>query len=370
VKDSSTVAVQHVERVEDGSTWHYTDSPLEINDVVQVNVDWDRRFDHMQHHSGQHLITAVAIKMFGIPTAAWSLTTYPLPCFLDLDITDQKMPDINKTVFSLEKAVNTAIRSNHLFSASVYTPEEFKQLSDIRFKSIPETEFPVRVVRIDGLDENMCCGTHVDTTAELQSIKLFHSELMSKKGSSLIRIHFAVGNRLLAILGSLYDDSKSLTEILSSAQHVERVQSLVSSNKSQIRVMKSLHQELAQLLPTKLIADAVESNSKMIFHYQKDGNQDFAAAFLKSISTISIEYVVLVLFGEMTPYGDGSGSFVLTGPVSLMDVIGNCVLSILSAKGGGKTRFQGKIPKGMLTAKSLDEVKLKTAALVDAKTSN
>ncbi|XP_063125862.1 alanyl-tRNA editing protein Aarsd1 isoform X2 [Rattus norvegicus] len=83
---------------------HFTQTPLSPGSQVQVRVDWERRFDHMQQHSGQHLITAVADLLFGLKTTSWELGK--LRCVIELD-----SPSVTaEQVAAIEQSVNQKIR--------------------------------------------------------------------------------------------------------------------------------------------------------------------------------------------------------------------------------------------------------------------
>ena len=145
---------------------HYESDPVPKGTEVTLNVDWERRFDHMQQHSAQHLITALALPKW--PTTTWGLSKNVSgqisPSYLDL----HACPDvISETVLSeLEDRVNDHIRANLTMTPQVYSPEEFAILSGVRCgsKGIKAGRGPIRTMTIEGIESNTCCGTHVAST--------------------------------------------------------------------------------------------------------------------------------------------------------------------------------------------------------------
>jgi len=343
------IDVKRVERLQDGTTWHFTEVALQEDTIVTVWLDWERRFDHMCQHSGQHLITAVALNTLKYPTVSWSLTKYGDPCYLDLHgpmLTQDQIDD-------LEDAVNAEILKNVSMTHSVYTVDEFKALDNVRMKEMPSGNFPIRVVSIDGLDENPCCGTHVGSTGELQIIKLLRVE----KFGDANRLYFVAGQRARLLFSELYKLSRSLTELTSTGPDrvAAYVSSLIAEKKSNLRTLKALNKEYPELLGPKLI----EGGKKVVTYHRKDGTPDFMDALVKSIHAVDGEVTVF------TSIGEGSGSFILCGPEKAMTGLGQAIVELLGAKGGGRgARFQGKIPAGNLTTKSIAAAQAKVEEIV------
>lgn len=140
-----------------------SDNPFAIDQEVCMKVDWKRRFDHMQQHSGQHLITAIADKMFSLPTTSWNLGEEV--SFIELD-----SPNISdETINQLEIIVNEKIRSSLPVNVTLFDKND-KDLDEVRTRlELPEDQTgPIRVVSIEGVDRNTCCGTHVSNLNDLQ----------------------------------------------------------------------------------------------------------------------------------------------------------------------------------------------------------
>jgi misacylated tRNA(Ala) deacylase len=168
--DVGTIAGQEVlgMRRENGTAIYTVGKRIETGTEVQTSIDWPKRFDHMQQHSGQHLITAIALQLFDIPTTSWCLGEQR--CFLNL--ATKKLSE--EQLQQLEQKVNAEIRAGKTMLPR-WLEMDSPELKTIRCRGLPEgTRGPVRVVEIEGVDANLCCGTHVKNLSHLQMIKLTH----------------------------------------------------------------------------------------------------------------------------------------------------------------------------------------------------
>lgn len=334
---------------DDGKTWHVTFQHIPCDSVVDVHLDWERRLDYMQCHSGQHLISSVALNRLGLETVGWSLTPKGEACYVDLQGT--KLLQDNDLV-ELESLVNAEIRKSRVMTPKVYSPEEFSKLNDIRLKALPDAKFPVRVVEIDGLDISTCCGTHVKALGELQVAHLLGNQVLGNKSHGNVtvnRVSFVLGERAIAMFSSLHQISKSLTTRLSCApsEFADRCDSQKATIKSNLKAIKNMHKQLIGLLGDHLAKD---EDKKLIIHHQSDGNMAFAKQLCETIQAKSTAArAVLVSFGDEDA-GSGGGYYLLGS-----QELHAATLEHFSSKGGGKApTFQGKIPPQGLTASKLE----------------
>ena len=152
---------------------------------AHLSLDWPRRFDHMQQHTGQHLLTAVAQDRCGWETIAFHLG--PVTCDIEL-ATPRISP---KQMADLEEAVAVEIRAARPVHARRVSPEAYAA-EKVRSRGLPEGhQGDIRLVEIAGLDLNTCGGTHLRGTAELELVKLLGTEPI--RGGT--RLFFAAGRR-------------------------------------------------------------------------------------------------------------------------------------------------------------------------------
>lgn len=156
----------------DGKIIHRVSLALGVGDAVELMVDWNRRFRNMQQHTGQHLISAVAMANFGLKTAGWSIGTDNSHGYIDFEGADF----LGTIVDTLEDDVNDIIFENRPIEISFNFDSE-----------------KYRGIIIDGFSINYCCGTHLRQTSQLQIAKFYGVE---KKGDKW-RLYFRTGKKAL-----------------------------------------------------------------------------------------------------------------------------------------------------------------------------
>ena len=166
----------------DGAVRHVLASPVAPG-PADVRLDWERRFDHMQQHTGQHLLSAVAQDRFGWETTAFHLGADT--CDVELAAPTLGAADLER----LEEAVAAEIRAARPVVRRRVPLAEFGSLS-VRTRGLPEGfTGDVRLVEIVGVDLNTCGGTHLANTAEIEPLKLLGTEPL--RGGT--RVFFAAG---------------------------------------------------------------------------------------------------------------------------------------------------------------------------------
>jgi Ser-tRNA(Ala) deacylase AlaX len=229
------VPVEDVRTVE-GEIRHYLAGAAPTG-RVPVEVDWARRFDHMQQHTGQHLLTAVAEQRFGWHTTAFHLGEQLSDIELD---TPKIAPD---QALQLEDAVAAEVRAARPVTARRVSAAEYAALP-VRTRGLPEGfTGDIRLVEIVAIDLNTCGGTHVRSTAEIEGVKLLGTEGM--RGGT--RLFYVAGARLRRLLGAHHERSAKLRQLLGTSD--EELPAGVSARLDQLkdaqRTVKALEEELA-----------------------------------------------------------------------------------------------------------------------------
>ncbi|KAF7662451.1 hypothetical protein LDENG_00235460 [Lucifuga dentata] len=307
---------------------HFVGSPLEVGQEVQVKVDWERRFDHMQQHSGQHLVTALAETMFGYKTTSWELGRQRST--IELDTPCVKPAQLQ----ALEEAVNEKIRAHIPVTVQLLSIDD-PAVEEVRSRGLPDDHAgPIRIVSIEGIDANTCCGTHVSNLSHLQVIKLLGTEKGKKNKTNLI---FLTGNRVLKYAEKSYNTERSLVSLLKTGpdEHVEAVDKLQKSVKLLQKTNLNLLRDMAVLIAQSFKSNPQRGNF-FSFH-KKEGDNEFMNIIANEIGTK--DTLVFLTVGEEK----GPGLFLLAGPSGLVTELGPRVLEMLQGKGAGKNgRFQGK----------------------------
>ncbi|MQR96278.1 alanyl-tRNA editing protein [Fictibacillus phosphorivorans] len=169
--------------IENDEVIHKVKKLPETSSVI-CHLNWDRRFDHMQHHTGQHLLSAVCYSLYDARTVSFHLGSEVATIDIEIDKLSQQQLD------SIEKAVNHEIYKNRLVHTYFVSDQELQQLPLLKMPKVTEN---IRIVQIEGIEHNACGGTHVQSTAEIGIIKLLKAE--KQKGAT--RLHFKCGQRAL-----------------------------------------------------------------------------------------------------------------------------------------------------------------------------
>lgn len=167
-----------------GVLYHYVDGPLAVGGRVHGSIDWERRFESMQQHTGEHIISGLVHGRFGYQNVGFHLgADY---CTMDFDgpITKDELREI-------EFSANQIVYQN-LDVETLYPSKE--ELKSLEYRSKIEIEGQVRIVNIPGVDTCACCAPHVKKTGEIGNIKLVN--MVNYKGGE--RIYMLCGFRALA----------------------------------------------------------------------------------------------------------------------------------------------------------------------------
>ncbi len=321
------VAVLDVQK-RDGAIRHFVAATLGEG-PASLQVDWDRRFDHMQQHTGQHLLTAVAQDRF-----QWATTAFHLGagvCDIELDT-----PAISPAELAgLEAAVATEIRARHEISARHVTAEAYAQEA-VRSRDLPEGHTgDIRLVAIAGVDLNTCGGTHLRHTGEIEALKLLGTEAI--RGGT--RLFYVAGGRVRRRLGDHEARNAALRTLLGAPDEdlVPALQIKLDQLQATERRSRKLEEELAEVQAAAL---AGQSGALVEAHFE---GRDMG--FLQKLARgVLLADPAKAVF--LTTEAGGQGLFLLSaGEACDLDVsaLGKCVATVLGAKGGGAGKqYQGK----------------------------
>jgi alanyl-tRNA synthetase len=154
-------------------------------DAVECRLDWPRRFDHMQQHSGQHVLSALAMEMYGCETVGFHLGAE----VSTVDLAAESLEP--EKILALEQAVNECIFGNHPVKA-IFEAEADAEAQGLRRKPSGRTGM-LRVVLVEGVDRSPCGGTHVRSTAEIGPVLIRKIDKMH----GAVRVEFLCGLRAI-----------------------------------------------------------------------------------------------------------------------------------------------------------------------------
>lgn len=312
---------------------HYLNAPLDVGTTVNQKIDWDRRFDHMQQHSGQHLLSAVLERDYKFETVSWWLGEED--CYVELETPSITQEQINKT----EKVINEYIREARNVKVNVFKketpPEELKEFTSR--KGLPDDHVgDIRVIVIDDIDQNMCCGTHVTNLAQLQCIKLLHWEKSKRKNQILL--HFLVGQRVLKRLEGCVEREQKLTVLLNNGpqQHIDLVEKLQRNVKTTSKNLQMVLKDIVLFETEKLKKQ--DPKPKYFALHKKEAEPDFMNGFVREMGNCDI-FLFLSTGDEKK-----EGNILMVGNEQDIAALGPKVGELLNGKGAGKgNRYQAKV---------------------------
>ena len=203
------------------------------SDKVVLSIDWDNRFDYMQQHSGQHLLSAVFYKLYNGETIGF----YIGKGYVYIDV---NLPSINNAeIIKVEEFANRIIFSNFQMRSYIVEKADINKLPIIE-NNISNSK--IRIVEIDGIDFSPCCGTHLRATGEIGLIKIQKVQ----KHKDNIRVEFVCGNRALMDYRWKSNCIKNISNLLSSKdKDVEnKIVKLYEEKKALERENKALKEEI------------------------------------------------------------------------------------------------------------------------------
>ncbi len=235
------VLVERVEEDENGEVWHFVRKPLVQGTEVSGAVDAERRQDHEQQHSGQHLLSAVFLRELGAKTVSFHLGASSST--IDLVLREGTTSLDHAALNQVESAANRIItESRPLMSHWVDREMAEAMLTRGDLRKIPERSGPLRVVQMQGIEFNACGGTHVSHTGEIGSITLRRVEKVRQGW----RVEFCCGLRAVRAARADYELLSGVARTLSvGAKDVPaRIEKLLEERKAAAKEIKKLSASL------------------------------------------------------------------------------------------------------------------------------
>ena len=241
----------------EGKILHFCDQVLEIGQRVTGRIDWLRRFDLMQQHSGEHIVSGIICSRYGYHNVGFHVGSDRMEIDFDGPISPDALAEI-------ENLANEAVWKN--LPIRCWYPSE-AELPSIPYRSKKALDWPVRIVEIPGTDSCACCGVHVKNTGEIGLIKL----ISCVKFHSGVRIELTCGKRALALMQAIFAQNKQVSQIFS-AKLLETGAAALKMNE-QLAVEKLR----ANTLQTQLLRQTAQGyqNAGNVVHFEEnlDGGQ-------------------------------------------------------------------------------------------------
>jgi len=301
-----------------GAVIHYTDGPLTEGETVHGQIDWDRRFMHMQEHSGEHIVSGLIHQKFGYDNVGFHMGAEEITIDLNGVLEWEDLKEI-------ELEANRVIWENREVYAG-FPPKE--ELEKLEYRSKKEIAGDVRIVRIPGSDTCACCGTHVNYTGEIGLVKF------------LSMIHYKGGVRISLLCGK-----RALLDYEKKRVQVQKISNLLSAKPDEIaHAVEKMKNETG-----KLQEKLSECYGKLI-EFQVNGlkesqdpiyliERDFGPLQLRQLVNRLLEEkkgkIVLALAGN----AEGEFQYVLGSQSEDMRLLSKELNKLLNGRGGGSMQM-------------------------------
>lgn len=242
----------------DGEQVHFTDAPFEAGERVSVRLDLERRLDHAEQHTGEHILSGLASKLFSAKNVGFHMAEDY--CTIDLDIPLEK-----EQLDALELEANKAVRANLSIHTEITDGDDAakRELRKRAEKAVGE----VRIVYIDHgkVDSCTCCGTHLHTTGMVGAIRI--TDAQHYKGGT--RLFFACGNRAARMSIGEHTAMSELARKYSTSR--ENLASAVYKQMDELIALKAELKAKSKLLAQKYACELAEKaeicgGARIIFH--------------------------------------------------------------------------------------------------------
>ena len=291
--NGSKLRVTEVADAEDGKVIHYLEAP--VKDVqpgarVRGQIDPERRRDHMQQHSGQHVLSAAFVRLFNLPTVSFHMADDY--CSIDLDT-----PTLTKEqIGSAERLANEIILENRTVDIRFVTRDDAASLG---LRKLPPAERDeLRLIDIRDFDLTACGGTHVRQTGQIGCVLLRKVETVRQGW----RVEFVAGQRAVATARRDFTVLTESAALLSG--HIYDVPQLISKSLDEIRSLRKQREqsleELASAQAAALLAETAEVNGRKLV-VRTFADRDLNSVKLLAQKLVRLSANVIALLATTSP---------------------------------------------------------------------
>lgn len=340
------VRVAEVADMEDGRIVHYLEAPAKLapGEVLRGNIDAERRRDHMQQHSGQHVLSAAFIELYQIPTVSFHMGED----YCSIDLTTPSLSA--KQIEGAERRANEIIFENRPVTIRFVSRAEAEKLG---LRKLPPAERDeLRLIEVADFDLSACGGTHVSATGQIGSILLRKTETV-RQG---IRVEFVCGGRAVRTArrdyGALSESAKLFSTQLWDVP--EQIRKTFDETKSVRKQREEALEELAAAMASSALSYQQEKNGcKVVVRQFDDRDTSFAKLFAQKVARAGVPAVALVA-STIEPAGVIFAQ--AAGGAGDMGALLKQMLATVGGRGGGTRDFaQGGLPVGTDVKRLLEE---------------
>lgn len=309
--------------VDSDIVWHHVDVQIPIGAKVHGKIDWERRFDHMQQHAGDHMIAGAVWELFHGVTIG--LHTGNDVSSIDIAMEDGRTHLTDEETKMLEYLVNRRIQENH--SIRCWFPDD-DELNTLPLRKKPTVSQHVRIVAMGNFEMVACGGTHPDTTGQIGLVKI----LSTLPARGKMRLSFVAGMRAINTFQASYQSVRTMGSLLSADADTAPA-ALQKLMDSQLALQKELNQKLVMAATEMILQSHTDRSCADVYCC----HLPFAdASILQQAAKYLLQHENTLLFLSC-PRADGC--HVLFARSSDREEDMASLLRTAGAKGGGKPDF-------------------------------
>ncbi len=316
-----TVNVLDVQE-KDGIIIHYCDGPVEPGTEILGRIDWEQRFERMQQHSGEHIVSGMICRKFNCDNVGFHMGKDTVTIDYNAEISMEDLKPI-------EEAANAYIRDNNALRSRWY---KSSQLENVEYRSKKHIDGDVRIVMFPGADSCACCGLHVSGSAQVRMVK-FISALKFSRGT---RIELVCGNRAVTLLNEAFTQNAAIAKAM--ATSLDKTYEIYMKQRKELADAEYRAAELEKLYCAEKASGYSEEKGSKVLLFENH----LSAAGLRNLSILVSEATggLCAVFG-----GENGGyRYAVSKPNSDIKNLVTMMNKELHGKGGGSKGFaQGQV---------------------------
>ena len=301
----------------DGQILHLCDGFLAVGTEVAGNIDYTARFQRMQQHTGEHILSGILNRRYGCHNVGFHMGKEFVEVDFDTPIPAQDLADI-------EREANEAVWKNLPVTCWVPSPEELPKVAYRTKKALP---WPVRIVQVPGYDSCACCGVHVAMTGEIGLIKIV-SCIKFHQG---VRMEMVCGSPAYRYLAAVWEQNRQVSQAFS-AKMLETGEAAVKMNEA-----LAAEKYRAAGLRMQLFDSIAKSyaNCENVLHFAEE---PLESAQIRDLA----DRIAQVCGGYAAVFAPKEGGFgyCMVSRATDLTATGKSLTATLSGRGGGKPAFQ------------------------------
>ncbi|KAG0674192.1 hypothetical protein C6P43_000733 [Kluyveromyces marxianus] len=336
---------------------HVADKDINPGTKVTIDIDWTKRLDYMQQHTGQHLVSAILEQKWNLKTLSWSMggvpsekkphiEPYDLFNYLEIGraLTAEEVQELTETI---TKYITVDPKNIEILEGD---PESHEEVSTHK---VPDdydlSKGVLRVVKIGNLDKNPCCGTHLQSTSQISSVLILPKQ-SSVRGTNS-RLYFMCGDRVRRYALFANETLSATKKVLSCSDNeiVNKCETTLKNLQKATKREQYWIKELAQY-SAKPVVETLQERSKAHLIRDEFGTLEFLIqawnAINQQVTELSLKDYCYVLIGRERVTSTGAVLIISDSGEKIQETSNSLKAIVSQLKGGGGKnggKWQGKV---------------------------